>query len=276
MNASVSSNASSLPAPRMHAVRVAPPRLGSSLVDSTTMASTAAATPRRVHFSPDVTIAESAGQAGETFNTESNIRSLVEARPVRAKKLRYFEVIVDSGCAHSCTPYMDDFIAGTLKPYHSTVTGIAGELKITHIGVVRYELLDDNFNVVAIETSAYLVPAMKDRLFSPQACLRELTSKPHNGNDKFTIHMTSDSMEFRWLNGRALTVHYRPPGFLPTFRVFRDAPFIAKHLARSSPRTMMSAERRMLLRSHMQGVLVDKIARGLPKRAFRRLRDHRF
>jgi hypothetical protein len=112
--------------------------------------------------------------------------------------------------------------------------------------------------------------------FSPQACLRELRSKPHNRNDKFIVHMTSDSMEFSWLNGRALTVHCRPPGFLPTIRVFRDAHFIAKRLARSSPRTMMSAERRMLLRWHLQGVLDDKIARGLPKRVFRRLRDHRF
>jgi hypothetical protein len=300
--ASVSSNVSTVRAPRVHAVRVvtAPPRLGSSM----TKESEAAAT-RRVHFSPNVTIVESVGQAEETvepitpatgrvhfssnvmivenagqdkeaMNGESNINSMLESRPTRARQLRYFDVIVDTGCSHSCTPCIDDFIAGTLKPYHATVSGIADELKITHRGVVHYELLDDNFNIVAIETSAFLVPAMKERLFSPQACLQEVRSKPFTRNDKFTVHMTADSMEFRWLNGCGLTVHYRPPGALPRFRVFRDAHFIAKHLARTLLRTKMSAERRKLLHWHMHGVLVDKIARGLPKRFFHLLRDHRF
>jgi hypothetical protein len=242
--ASVLSNASSLRTCRTHAVCVVtlPPRLGSSIIDSTANAT------ERVHFSPNVTIVESTRQA------ESNTHSLVETRPVQARKLLYFEVIVDTGCAHSFTPCIDDFMPGTLRPYHGTVSGIAGDLKITHVGAVRYELLDDNFNVVAIVASAFLVPTMKERLFSPQACLQELRSKPYTRNDKFTVHLTADSMEFRWLNGRGLTVHYRPPGALPRFRVFRDAHFIAKHLSRNLPRTNMSAERRKLLHWHMHGV----------------------
>jgi hypothetical protein len=82
-----------------------------------------------------------------------------------------FHLIVDTGCSQSATSCLDDFLPGTLLtlPQPLEMEGIAGGLVIRQQGRVRYEILTDDGNVHPLETTAYYIPELPCRLFSPQA-----------------------------------------------------------------------------------------------------------
>lgn len=57
-----------------------------------------------------------------------------------------FDLIIDTGCSCGATGVEDDFVEGSLKDLDEPVfmKGIAGGIKITQRGIVRYEILVDN------------------------------------------------------------------------------------------------------------------------------------
>ena len=83
--------------------------------------------------------------------------------------------IVDSGacCWASCNK--SDFSQGTLQVLDQPVPmdGVAGQLKATHTGIVRYEVLNQQGSVSVLEAKAYYVPDLTCRLLSPQDYMRQ-------------------------------------------------------------------------------------------------------
>ena len=81
--------------------------------------------------------------------------------------------IVDTGCSESCTNCADDFEPGTLTKLATpkSVGGIAGSLLVEYEGLLCWETLDDEGNILQFKTKGLLVPELPCRLFSPQSFL---------------------------------------------------------------------------------------------------------
>ena len=77
-------------------------------------------------------------------------------------------IIFDSGCTHAVTPYEEDFV-GTIKPISKVMNGLGAQAKIIGEGTVLWKFRDDFGVSRRVKVKAYLVPASKVRLFSPQA-----------------------------------------------------------------------------------------------------------
>jgi hypothetical protein len=93
-----------------------------------------------------------------------------------------FYLIVDTGCSQTATGCLDDFLPGSLHNLEHPIEmeGIAGGLQIRQKGRVKYELLTDAGDVHVLETTAYFMPDLPCRLFSPQAHFQE---QFHSGLD---------------------------------------------------------------------------------------------
>ena len=85
-----------------------------------------------------------------------------------------FSAVADSGCSETCSPYLNDFIPGTMYKLEEPLAlgGIAGSLPVTHAGRVHWETVDDFGELVEFQTEAFYHPALPGRLFSPQSYLR--------------------------------------------------------------------------------------------------------
>jgi GAG-pre-integrase domain len=142
-----------------------------------------------------------------------------------------FNLIVDTGCTTSSTGFKEDFIPGSLRAIKSTITGISGKLNITHIGTVRYEVLDDKCNVKVIQTRAFLVPNLNSRLFGPQAYLIEMRRNKKDLYGLFNLHMTADAITMTWPDNSVLTITYDARNLMPRIWAYHDASQALQKLA---------------------------------------------
>lgn len=142
-----------------------------------------------------------------------------------------FEIIADTGGTVSSAPHMADFVPGTLKrlPKPVAMEGIGGNLAVEWAGIARCGILNNRGEVTVLETLAHWQPAMKVRLFSPQAFLCQL--------GEFEGHMKvfSNQNQMCLENGDAITFGFHPATFLPILHGFHDAMGAVKTLALGDP-----------------------------------------
>jgi hypothetical protein len=100
--------------------------------------------------------------------------------------------------------------------------GIAGGLQIRRQGIVRYEVLDDKGELQVLETSAYLIPGLQCRLFSPQAYFTHLYEIGADPEDTAHLVTRHEAMRLVW-NKTVMTICYDRATFLPRIRAYKDA-----------------------------------------------------
>jgi hypothetical protein len=142
-------------------------------------------------------------------------------------------LIVDTGCSHSATGCSDDFIPGSIRDLDTPLEmeGIAGGLEIRQMGRVRYELLTDGGDVHVLETSAYLIPELPCRLFSPQAYFQEQFHLGLDPRESATFSIKRNISVLTWEDRSVTTVQFCNTMHLPRLRVYRNALDSAKALA---------------------------------------------
>ena len=162
-----------------------------------------------------------------------------------------FPLIFDTGCSKTATGFRTDFDPGSLKPLDPplTMTGIAGGLQVNEIGTVSYDVQMPDAEIVTIKTSAYYMPHLKCRLFSPQSYQQYMNCS----EAEFTCKLNGS--KFTWANGNHITVPYDPMTFLPTIRAYKDAISTAVTLGLQGCVTEdtnqnLNAKQKLLLRFH--------------------------
>jgi hypothetical protein len=109
--------------------------------------------------------------------------------------------------------------------------GIAGGLTVRQKGRVKYEVLTDDSDVHVIETSAYYMPDLPCRLFSPQSHFQELFINGKDNHEKSGFTIKRNRGVLTWETGRETTIELCETTHLPQIRVFRNALESAKALA---------------------------------------------
>jgi hypothetical protein len=109
--------------------------------------------------------------------------------------------------------------------------GIAGGLVVRQKGRVQYELLTDDGDVHVLETSAYYLPELPCRLFSPQAHFQELFTSGNDPRERSGLAIKRNRGMITWENDTTTTLDFCDTTFLPQIRVFRNAIDSAKALA---------------------------------------------
>ena len=82
------------------------------------------------------------------------------------------QVVFDSGCTISISPYEEDFI-GKLKPIKKTITGLTSTVEVEGEGTVLWIFYDDYGVIRHVKVKAYFIPSSPVRLFSPQQYFRQ-------------------------------------------------------------------------------------------------------
>ena len=99
-----------------------------------------------------------------------------------------FGILLDTGCSVATTGYDKDF-CGQLAYGHFGIIKMAnGMAEIKGFGIVHWETMDANGDMVLIKVLAYSVPIVKMRLLSPQDytwCHEIDTEHAHLGNADF-------------------------------------------------------------------------------------------
>jgi hypothetical protein len=151
------------------------------------------------------------------------INSLASERKKRHDRSSYFHIIVDTGCSTTSTGYQEDFVPNTLKPLRSVISGISGNMKISHEGIARYEVLDDNNNIQVLQLHAFLVPNMRTRLLSPQAFFQELRRNRKDLYGKLKLEMDADALRIIWPDDNISTIRYDCCTRMPKLLACHDA-----------------------------------------------------
>ena len=144
-----------------------------------------------------------------------------------------FNLVVDTGCSKTSTAFIEDFVPGTLQKLAQPLrmTGIAGGLLVDQEGTVRYEVIDDESDLQVIETTAFYLPALKCRLFSPQAYLAKLSKNGSDPEAEGELVVKSAKSVLKWANGKTLSIHYDDRTHLPQVRAYKNAVASASELA---------------------------------------------
>jgi hypothetical protein len=127
-------------------------------------------------------------------------------------------IVLDSGASTSITPVLGDFI-GPLEPTPiKEISGLSSKTRIVGKGTVEWAICD-YWNVVrVIRTTAYFVPDVDIRLFSPQAYFQENEDK-----GKCIIRGRTTTLELP--DGSSLEFPYNPSSNLPF--MFQGGPVVA-------------------------------------------------
>ena len=92
-----------------------------------------------------------------------------------------FSIIIDSATSRTITPYFSDLI--NPRPYESLLKGI-GSGRITHVGTVRWKVLDVAGNEVILEDNeAYFSKEAPYRLLCPHSWRRYLNNKRYEAGE---------------------------------------------------------------------------------------------
>ena len=98
------------------------------------------------------------------------LRSLLNLTPICILS-EIIAIIFDTGASSSLTPFLSD-IKGKLTPCFVKLQGIGSGLIATGKGTVEYNFVGVDGKMVTIEASAYWVPDLRFRIFSPQSYLK--------------------------------------------------------------------------------------------------------
>ena len=77
-------------------------------------------------------------------------------------------VIFDSGCTHALSPFESDFV-GDITPINKLMNGLGATVNVVGVGTVGWSFRDDYGVMRRVLVKAYIVPASKVRLFSPNS-----------------------------------------------------------------------------------------------------------
>lgn len=107
-----------------------------------------------------------------------------------------FPIVLDSGTSKSITPVFSDL--HNPRPFESDLQGV-GTGRITHVGAIRYEVLDDNGQTVTLEDQeCYYCTDAPYRLFCPHSWKRQLTARAGSEGADVTF-MTDPSSNSAYL-----------------------------------------------------------------------------
>ena len=90
---------------------------------------------------------------------------------INARNSDSMPIVIDTGASRSLSPIRKDFI--TFSPLEQSLQGISADAKIEGVGVVSWEIIDENGVAHFIETEAFFVPTASIRLYSPQFHFKE-------------------------------------------------------------------------------------------------------
>ena len=92
-----------------------------------------------------------------------------------------FPIVIDSATSRTITPFLSDLI--NPKSYESTLKGI-GKGQITHVGTVRWKVLDVNGHAAIIEdTDAYCSKDAPYRLLCPHSWRQSMNSRRYQAGE---------------------------------------------------------------------------------------------
>lgn len=82
-------------------------------------------------------------------------------------------IVFDTGCSHSVTPFLDDFVSELEDPSTLALTGLTDSVKVEGEGWVEWPIKDYFGQSAIIRTRAYYIPTASVRLYSPQEYMAE-------------------------------------------------------------------------------------------------------
>jgi hypothetical protein len=98
--------------------------------------------------------------------------------------------------------------------------GIAGGLVVRQQGRVKYELLTDDGDIHVLETTAYYMPELPCRLFSPQAHFQELFTSGQDPRERSGFAIKRNRGVITWANDMTTTLDFCENTFLPRLVCF--------------------------------------------------------
>lgn len=117
-------------------------------------------------------------------------------------------VVIDTGASTYITPAVDDFVGPLESTSLHEIRGIAGSTRVVGKGTVEWTIRD-YWNVVrVIRTTAYYLPDIPIRLFSPQAYFQE-------NSDKGQVNFRGKSSTLELPDGSRLEFPYHCNSNLP-------------------------------------------------------------
>ena len=114
--------------------------------------------------------------------------------------------VFDYGCTIVVTPYKNDFV-GPIKPSTRTMNGMSSSAPVEGEGSVSWDLVDDYGVTQQARIKAFLVPASKVRIFSPQVYFQQY------GSESFTL--TAKDCVFIFTSESPLSFGYAYKSNLP-------------------------------------------------------------
>jgi hypothetical protein len=104
-------------------------------------------------------------------------------------------------------------------------------LVVRQRGRVKYELLTDAGDVHVLKTTAYYMPELPCRLFSPQAHFQELFTSGQDPRERSGLVIKHNHGVITWADDMTTTSEFCENTYLPRLHVFRNALDSAKALA---------------------------------------------
>ena len=157
-----------------------------------------------------------------------------------------FTIIPDTGASQASTFSMNDFLPDTYKAFEEpkTMQGIAGGLEVKGEGRVSWEVITQDGAIKRLETRAYYIPGLTQRLFSPQDFLHDNVLEQGG-----CLHVFHSHMELDFADGTRLCQNYDPVSRLPIVAAFHDANAAAKDVLQSCQGTVFQEENSNLSRA---------------------------
>ena len=171
-----------------------------------------------------------------------------------------FHCIVDTGCSTSASPHREDFETYEELKRPVVLHGINGTSTVTHGGIMRYQCINTDGEVVTVRFFGFHDKNLEVRLLSPQSCF---FFRPHH-DGKFTISWAKVFLEFN--NGKVkhgkrvpdiVPCYIDKRTFMPMLTCFHDADKVASKLYSNNgivdvDSDNLTAIQRQLLRFHFK------------------------
>jgi hypothetical protein len=118
-------------------------------------------------------------------------------------------IVIDTGCSHSVTPFIEDFTGPITPILDDTMGGLKNgqEVKIAGEGWVEWPIRDIFNRVTMVRTKCYHVPEGRIRLFSTQTYFQEIKGG--------TLSQDHEKVIFTAADGQEMVFNYQPSCNLP-------------------------------------------------------------
>ncbi len=142
-------------------------------------------------------------------------------------------LVIDCGATSTTMFDEADFKLGTLQLFEhgeqAPIQGITGTLPIKGQGTISLQVINNEGEIVNIDTQAYYILELHTKLFSPQAYFHEC-----NDNSELIIKCDNALMQligYEQEKTHEITFSYNPQTRLPMMCAYRNALLMAKALA---------------------------------------------